>query len=46
MSNLECLGMKSRQAASGTFRVCTLASLWPAVRHYRKQAGLLQAELT
>ena len=36
---------KSVSADEQPFRLYTAASIGPAIRHYRKQAGLTQAEL-
>jgi len=35
----------SAQTEEQPFRLYTAASIGPAIRHYRKQAGLTQAEL-
>lgn len=35
----------STQTEEQPFRLYTAASIGPAIRHYRKQAGLTQAEL-
>jgi DNA-binding XRE family transcriptional regulator len=45
---LPCLQMETHErgsAADDRFRIYTPASLGAAVRHYRQQAGLTQAEL-
>lgn len=45
---LQCLEMKTSQSGptgGGSFRVYTPASLGTAIRHYRQEAGLSQAEL-
>ncbi len=36
---------ENTHTASGRFRVYTAASLGNAIRHYRKEAGLTQAQL-
>ncbi len=36
---------ESTNTASGRFRIYTAASLGNAIRHYRKEAGLTQAQL-
>ena len=44
---IECLEMTTSSAPHGDrpFRIYTPASLGAAIRHYRRQAGLSQAEL-
>ncbi len=37
--------MSTSEHAEQPFRVYTAASIGPAIRHYRKDAGLTQAEL-
>lgn len=42
---LECRQMSTPEHDSKAFRVYTPASLGAAIKHYREQAGLTQAEL-
>ena len=37
--------MSNLQGGEQPFRLYTAASIGPAIRHYRKQAGLTQADL-
>ena len=39
------MSTKSGRGSSGPFRIYTPASLGDAIRHYRKEAGLTQAQL-
>ena len=42
---LRCWEMTTSRSHKGEFRIYTPASIGAAIRHFRKQAGLSQAEL-